>query len=425
MTEVDRRMRQAPVRRQPTDLSRWPAMARPRPAGVRASVAALLLHSVVRRTGISVEWPDGTLLGQPDSPRLRVNDRDAFLRRLGRDGKIGFGESYMAGDWDSPDLVEVLTPMARQMGTIVPKPFQAIRRLYDAGHPADEDGDRPNARRNIARHYDLSNDLFSTFLDETMTYSAALFSDPGCESMGSAQRRKIDRLLDATRVREGTRVLEIGSGWGELAMRAAARGAHVTTVTLSIEQAALARERFSAAGVSDRIDLRVQDYRDVSGEFDAVVSVEMVEAVGERWWPTYFRTLDERLAPGGRIGLQAILMPHERLMASRRSWTWIHKYIFPGGLLLSERVVDDVLAGHTSLQVSDRLAFGSSYAETLRRWRERFDDAADEVDRMGFDETFRRMWSFYLAYCEAGFRSGYLDVEQLVLTRPGDRTSPW
>jgi cyclopropane-fatty-acyl-phospholipid synthase len=163
----------------------------------------------------------------------------------------------------------------------------------------------------------------------------------------------------------------------------------------------------------------VQDYRDVTGRFDAIVSVEMIEAVGEKWWPTYFRTLDHRLAAGGRIALQAIVMPHDRLMASKRSWTWIHKYIFPGGLLLSERLIDDLCAAHTSLRVVDRLHLGDSYAETLRLWRERFAAAAETVDRLGFDATFRRMWTFYLAYCEAGFRSGYLNDVQLVLAREG------
>jgi cyclopropane-fatty-acyl-phospholipid synthase len=163
----------------------------------------------------------------------------------------------------------------------------------------------------------------------------------------------------------------------------------------------------------------VQDYRDVEGQFDAIVSVEMIEAVGERWWPTYFRTLDDRLAPGGRMALQAILMPHDRLLASRRSWTWIHKYIFPGGLLLSERVIDAVCAEHATIRVVDRLHMNTSYAETLRQWRERFTAASERIEALGFDATFRRMWTFYLAYCEAGFRAGYLDVAQLTLSRDG------
>jgi cyclopropane-fatty-acyl-phospholipid synthase len=165
----------------------------------------------------------------------------------------------------------------------------------------------------------------------------------------------------------------------------------------------------------------VQDYRDVDGEYDAVVSVEMIEAVGERWWPTYFRTIDERLAPRGRAGVQAILLPHDRLQASKGSWTWIHKYIFPGGLIPSEQAIEETLAEHTSLRLVERTHFGASYAETLRRWRERFLARTAQVSEVGFDATFRRMWTFYLAYCEAGFRARYLDVAQLVMQRPAPR----
>jgi cyclopropane-fatty-acyl-phospholipid synthase len=346
-----------------------------------------------------------------------VIDRRRFLTRLGRDGLIGFGESYMAGDWDSDDLVAVLTPLASEVGALVPSWLQWLRRWYVARHPAAEDNDRQGAKRNIARHYDLSNELFAAFLDETMTYSCALLERPD-EDLAAGQRRKIGRILDQAGVGAGSHVLEIGTGWGELAIQAARRGARVATVSLSTEQSALAQRRITEAGVADRVDVRIEDYRDVRGEFDAIVSVEMIEAVGERWWPTYFRTLEARLKPGGRVGLQAILMPHDRLMASRRSWTWISKYIFPGGLLLSERAIEDVCAEYTSLRVIDRLHMGASYAETLRNWRERFLARAGDIAALGFDRTFRRMWTFYLAYCEAGFRAGYLDVAQLTLARP-------
>jgi cyclopropane-fatty-acyl-phospholipid synthase len=398
------------------DLDRWPAMADPVPSRLRAGVARTLLRRVVDHTGIRVLLPDGTSWGDPAAPTMRVLDGDRFFARLGRDGLIGFGESYMAGDWDSDDIVALLTPMARDMGTLVPPALQWLRRWYNERHPLGEENDRRGARNNIARHYDLSNDLFATFLDETMTYSAALLEAPD-EDLAVGQHRKIQRILDIAGVTSGTTLLEIGTGWGELSLQAARRGARVTTVTLSTEQATLARERVRSANLSDRVDVRVQDYRDVDGRYDAIVSVEMIEAVGERWWPTYFRTLDDRLEPGGRIGLQSILMPHDRLMASKRSWTWIHKYIFPGGLLLSERVIDDVCSAHTSLRVVDRLHLSDSYAETLRQWRERFNAHTKRIDALGFDATFRRMWTFYLAYCEAGFRAGYLNVAQLTLAR--------
>jgi cyclopropane-fatty-acyl-phospholipid synthase len=272
-------------------------------------------------------------------------------------------------------------------------------------------------RDNIAHHYDLSNDLFSLFLDPSLSYSSALFEGDPSGDLHAAQLRKIDRLLDETRVGPGTRVLEIGTGWGELAIRAAARGATVHSVTLSTEQQALARQRIEAAGFTDRVHVELADYRDVAGEYDAVLSVEMVEAVGHEYWPTYFRTIDRVLAPGGRVGIQAILMPHDRMLATRRTYTWINKYIFPGGFLPSAQVIDEVNERHTSLRVTNRLAFGADYAETLQRWDTAFLAAADRVKQLGFDETFLRMWHFYLEYSRAGFASGYLDVQQLTLTR--------
>jgi cyclopropane-fatty-acyl-phospholipid synthase len=253
-----------------------------------------------------------------------------------------------------------------------------------------------------------------------MTYSSALFETPS-DSLERAQDRKVERILDIAGVGVGTRLLEIGTGWGELALRAAKRGASVTSLTLSEEQASHARKRVEEAGFSGAVEIKVEDYRDVSGRYDAIVSVEMIEAVGERWWPQYFRTLDERLAPSGRIGLQSIVMGHDRLMATKSSWTWIHKYIFPGGLIPSEQAIRQGLTEHTSLHVIDQLRFGESYATTLSRWREQFGAQADTVDQLGFDRTFRRMWNFYLAYSEAGFRSGYIDVAQFVLAREGVR----
>jgi cyclopropane-fatty-acyl-phospholipid synthase len=398
------------------DLARWPAMARPAPAPVRAALARLALRRAVRRAGVCLRLPDGSTFGPPSGPLMEVAAPAAFFTRLGRDGKVGFGEAYMAGDWDAPDLVGVLEALARKIDTLVPPSLQWVRRIYEGRHPREEENDIDGARRNISRHYDLSNDLFATFLDNSLSYSSALFCADS-DTLAQAQARKIERLLDVTRVRTGSRVLEIGTGWGELALRAAARGARVTSVTLSEEQASLARWRVEQAGMAAMIDIRVEDYREVTGQFDAVVSVEMIEAVGQRWWPEYFRILDERLSPSGRIGLQSILMGHDRMLATRSSWTWIHKYIFPGGLIPSEQAIRQTLHDHTTLEVVDQLNFGESYASTLRLWREQFNASADLVDELGFDRTFRRMWNYYLAYSEAGFRSGYLNVAQLVLAR--------
>jgi cyclopropane-fatty-acyl-phospholipid synthase len=405
-----------PTQSKSVNLHRWPGMAPPKRGFVRAALARVFLRRVAVRTGIHVQAADGSHFGPVDGPVMAVRDPGSFFARLGRGGKIGFGESFMAGEWDSTDLVGVLEALARQADSLVPRPLQVVRRWYDARQPEAEDNDRPGAVRNIVRHYDLSNELFAMFLDPSMNYSSALFTDAH-NTLASAQAHKIERLLDAIGVQRGSRLLEIGTGWGELALRAARRGAHVTSLTLSNEQAALARQRVAENGLESAIDIRVQDYRDASGTYDCIVSIEMVEAVGEKWWPTYFRTLDRCLVPGGRIGIQAITMAHERLLATKSSWTWIHKYIFPGGLIPSEQVIRETLSNCTSLEIVDQISFGQSYAATLACWREQFAAREVDVDRLGFDETFRRMWSFYLAYSEAGFRSGYLNVVQMVLAR--------
>jgi cyclopropane-fatty-acyl-phospholipid synthase len=398
------------------DLQRWPALSSPRRVLIRAALARVFFQRVATLTGIRVDLPDGKYFGREHGPVMTVHNPVAFFARLGQGGKIGFGESYMAGEWDADELVAVLEALARRADSLVPHPLQVLRRWYDARQPVSEDNDQSGSARNIARHYDLSNDLFATFLDESMSYSSALFTDEH-RSLGDAQAHKIERLLDVTRVKRGTRLLEIGTGWGELALRAARRGAHVTSVTLSLEQAALARQRAKDAGLDALIDIRVEDYRVVTGIYDAIVSVEMIEAVGERWWPTYFRTLEECLTPDGRIGLQSIVMAHDRLEATKSSWTWIHKYIFPGGLIPSENAIRQTVNAYTNMEIVDQLHFGASYATSLRLWREQFLNASEEVARFGFDRTFRRMWEFYLAYSEAGFRSEYLDVAQFVLAR--------
>jgi cyclopropane-fatty-acyl-phospholipid synthase len=299
----------------------------------------------------------------------------------------------------------------------VPRPLQRLRALVQQRMPRAHRTSKDQTRELIAHHYDLSNDLFRLFLDASLSYSSAWFDGDPEGDLREAQLRKIDRLLDVTHVGEGTRVLEIGTGWGELAIRAAARGATVRSVTLSSEQQALARERIAAAGYADRVEVDLCDYRDIDGEYDAVLSVEMIEAVGAEYWPTYFSTIDGLLADGGRVGIQAILMPHDRMLATRGGFTWINKYIFPGGFLPSAEAIDEVTTDHTSLWVTDRMAFGQDYAETLRRWDEAFLARTDEVRALGFDETFLRMWHFYLCYSRAGFASGYLDVEQVLLER--------
>ncbi|WP_103354689.1 cyclopropane-fatty-acyl-phospholipid synthase family protein [Amycolatopsis sp. CA-128772] len=394
------------------DESRWPGLATPPHSALRARIAAALFRRAVRPLDVRVTFPDGTVLGAggPEAPEMRVLRPEAFFHRLGVDAKIGFGESYMAGDWTASELAEVLTPFAERMATLVPPALQKFRRIAERTQPPSEENTLEGARANIHRHYDLSNDLFGAFLDESMMYSSALFGP--ADDLTAAQHRKIDSVLDYAGVRAGSEVLEIGTGWGELAIRAAARGAHVTSLTISEEQRALATERIAAAGFSGRVDVKLCDYRESSGRYDAVVSVEMIEAVGASYWPAFYATIGERLRPGGRFGLQAITMDHDRMLAASRAYTWVHKYIFPGGIIPSVRSIEEGVKANTRLKLAGMREFGQDYARTLRWWRERFLHRWTDIAGFGFDDVFRRMWEFYLAYSEAGFRSGYLKVHQ-------------
>ncbi|MFF1958767.1 class I SAM-dependent methyltransferase [Streptomyces sp. NPDC058220] len=409
----------APARPAVVDELRWPDVARqPRASWLRTAIAERVVRHALGRLPLRVRLGGAETLGL-GGPLLEVRDPKAFFRRIGAGGLIGFGESYMADEWQAPDLVGVLTVLAERAAHLVPAPLQTLRAVWAPKQPAAQRNTPEGSRDNISRHYDLSNELFALFLDETLSYSSALFRGfPADRSLlAAAQHRKIDRLLDEARVGPGTRLLEIGTGWGELAIRAAARGARVLTVTLSQEQRELARERVRAAGAEDRVTVELRDYRRVEGTFEAIVSVEMIEAVGAEFWPEYFLTLDRLLVPGGRIALQAITMPHDRMLASKDTFTWIQKYVFPGGLLPSTEAIERITAERTTLRMAGRDGFGPHYAETLRLWRERFTEQAPRVDALGFDETFRRLWTFYLAYSEAGFRSGYLDVQQMLLTK--------
>jgi cyclopropane-fatty-acyl-phospholipid synthase len=395
--------------------------------GLRPRIARAVAARIMDRIPVRVHLADGSVLGRTtlpdDAPAIQVVRPTAFFARLGERPKIGFGEAYMAGDWrpaPGTDLGAVLTPFAERIATAVPRPLQRLRALVEERVPRHQRNTPSGSRRNIEAHYDLSNDLFAAFLDPSLTYSSAMFDDAhpfAGQSLEAAQLRKVDAALDLAGVRSGMRVLEIGTGWGTLAIRAARRGAYVTTLTLSREQAALAERRAAEAGVSHLVDIRLQDYREADGLYDAVVSVEMIEAVGDEYWPTYFATIDRLLAPGGTAAVQAILMSHDRYLATRRSFSWIQKYIFPGGIIPSLHAIETVTAGHTALRVTATHHFGAHYAETLRRWRATFLAAWPHVSALGFDMTFRRMWELYLAYSEAGFNAGYLDVAQIRLER--------
>ena len=382
---------------------------------LRAAIAKQLLRRIAPHVDVQVILPNGEKLGpaKPNLPTMTIHDENFFVR-LGNDLKIGLGESFMANEWSaSPDLAEVLTPYAEKLLHIVPAWMRKFRKFVEPFQPKHEENNPEGSKSNISRHYDLSNELFALFLDETMSYSSANFGSDQVTfaNLAKAQIRKIEGVLDYAGVKAGMHILEIGSGWGQLAIQAALRGAKVHTITLSKEQKALADERIARAGLSNLINVEIKDYRDLNQMYDAVVSVEMIEAVGEKYWPTYFGEIAKHLKPGGRFGLQAITMPHDRLLASKHAYTWIHKYIFPGGIIPSREVIDEFT--RKEMRLVDSRAMGIDYANTLKLWREQFMANRAKVAALGFDQTFERMWQYYLAYSEAGFRAGHLNVWQL------------
>jgi cyclopropane-fatty-acyl-phospholipid synthase len=377
------------------------------------------------RTGeLTVALPEGTEARFGDAatgPRQRIDVHDdAFFTRLALRGEIGLGEAYMDGLWSSPDLPSLLELGARNRRALAltsgwwRQPAKwADRRLHLRRRNTAR-----QSRDNIAAHYDLSNEFFALWLDETMTYSSAVFEEPA-QSLADAQRAKFRRLADAAGIARGTRVLEIGCGWGGFAIETAKeRGCHVTGITISEAQHALGQERVAAAGLTSSIDLHIEDYRAVRGTFDAIVSIEMLEAVGAEYLNTYFRVCDRRLRPGGRAAIQVITVPERDYASSRDGVNWLQKYIFPGGVLPSLAAIEAALAG-TSLVVTGVTDIGLHYAETLRRWRETFFERLDGVRTLGFDERFVRTWDYYLALCEAGFRSRFTQDLQITLEKTG------
>lgn len=391
------------------------------PSGPVAAASALVADRLIRRAvaglPIRLVYPDGTVVGTGDAtaPALIVNEPDRLARRVGRYGMVGFGESFMAGEWESTDLVGLLTALTPAFDGMGRGWLSQVKPVVLAAQRRSPRPSREEHLRNTAAHFeDVSSDLFVEFLDETMTYSSAFFERLPASwlDLAGAQRRKIDRLLDAAGVGPGTRLLELGTGWGELCIRAAARGAEVHSVTPSDRQAWLARKRVVAAGRSDRVRIDVCDYRDIEGSYDAVISVEMIEAVGHRSWRGFLQSIDRLVKPGGSVVIQAIVSPHAQMVAARDSQTWLQKYIFPGGTVPSAKAILDLTRRHTGLRPVDMLSLRDHYAETLRLWREQFLQRRKTLKHIGFDEIFARMWELYLAEREARFRSGNLNVYQ-------------
>jgi cyclopropane-fatty-acyl-phospholipid synthase len=371
---------------------------------------------------LQVGFPGGaqlTISGTTAGPagNIRIHQHRA-LRRVAFGGALGLADAYVDGDWESDDLAATLEFFARNLDGIagLARPSTALRALTRIIH-ARRPNTRRGSRRNIMAHYDLGNAFYETWLDPTMTYSAAMFTSQE-ETLETAQRRKFDRLADALHLQPDDRLLEIGCGWGGFAIHAARRyGARVTALTVSPAQARWARQRVAEAGVADRVEIRLEDYRDTTETFDKIASVEMFEAVGERYWPLFFNALRSRLRPGGRAAMQVITIDDKRFDHYRRNPDFIQLRVFPGGMLPSGSVFEAGVrqAGMACLSRHD---FGDDYAETLRRWRDAFEESWCEVAKLGFDARFRRLWRYYLSYCEAGFRAGNISVEHISVARP-------
>ncbi|WP_050024442.1 cyclopropane-fatty-acyl-phospholipid synthase family protein [Verrucomicrobium sp. BvORR034] len=397
--------------------------------GLVMRVLSRFSHGTLRLT-----WPDGTtrLLGDAGSEvtaEIRIRQREAFFQRCALYGNVGFGEGYVEGDWDTPDVGAVVTwfvenlhrdPVARGSSQRLPL-LNLLKLVNRVQHWL-----RPNSvtvsRRNIAEHYDLGNTFYSLWLDATMTYSAARFTRAG-QSLEEAQTEKYEALCRKLRLQSTDHVLEIGCGWGGFSSHAArVHGCRVTAVTISEEQHRYATERMAREGLSDRVEIRLQDYRHITGTYDKIASIEMLEAVGEAYLETYFAKCAELLKPEGLLAVQMITVPDCNHAQLRKGVDWIQKHIFPGSLLLSVGRVNEALNQTGTLFMHELEDLGAGYARTLALWHERFQSRIKEVLALGFDERFIRKWTYYLKYCEAAFDQRNISVVQACYTRPNNPT---
>jgi len=373
---------------------------------VRGGIESTLPGGEKRRLGFHADGPKAV---------VRISSWLA-LARLATSGSVGWYKAWTLGEWSSPDPVtvfELFSVNAVPLGQ-VGRAKGAFRWVNAIAHRLRDNAPR-KARQNIAAHYDLGNDFYSAWLDETMTYSSARFASAD-DTLEEAQLRKVHDLLDRLDLKPGQRLLDVGCGWGTLAIEAAKRGASVVGLTLSTEQKDWAERKIAEAGLSDRIEIRLQDYRDVEEQFDAVASVEMVEAVGRRWWGAYLDSIARNLKGGGRAALQFISIETQIFDRYAENADFIQTYIFPGGMLLDEPQFED-LAQERGLSWQDRIGFGLDYADTLRRWRDRYNQAVAAGLLNGFEEPFHNLWRYYLMYCEGGFRGGAIDVAQITMVK--------
>jgi cyclopropane-fatty-acyl-phospholipid synthase len=406
----------------------YPAPSLAMPQGMPAAARAVLkLLQRLRHGSLTLHLPDGTMqrFGADALPHatLHLNNWNVCAAAL-KSGDIGFAESYIVGDWSTPNLTELLRVLVKNRAEVESVIYGSWwgRLLYRVKHLMRRNT-RANSQKNIHAHYDLGNAFYTLWLDKTMNYSAALFDGDLSQPMPQAQKAKVRRALSLAGVKAGERVLEIGCGWGALAEMASTEfGATVTGVTLSTEQLAFATERMQRLGVTQgrgqQADLRLQDYRDIAdAPFDAICSIEMVEAVGQAYWPTYFATVAKLLKPGGRACVQSIVIDDALFPRYAESTDFIQQYIFPGGCLPCPREFREQ-ARAAGLEVVDEFAFGHDYAETLKRWNQAFQEHRSQVLALGFDARFNRIWEFYLCYCEAAFLEDNIDVVQYTLRKP-------
>ncbi|MFT4714835.1 MAG: cyclopropane-fatty-acyl-phospholipid synthase [Paracoccaceae bacterium] len=385
--------------------------------------AVFAIASNLNQGRLDFRLPDGRVFraqgAKPgQSADLNVINPDCFARLI-REGDLGFSDAYLEGWWTTSDLQVFMDVLQDGNDEVFDGfPGMGLVRIFERMRHWMNSNSREQARKNISYHYDLGNEFYAKWLDETMTYSSAIF-ETGQEDMSNAQIAKYASMVDQMGVKPGDHVLEIGCGWGGFAEYAAGvRGLKVTGLTISQEQHDFAVDRIQRAGLSDKVEIVMRDYRDEKGVYDGIASIEMFEAVGEKFWPAYFETVRERLKPGANATLQIITISEKRFATYRKGVDFIQKYVFPGGMLPSRTALFEQIS-KAGLKRLNSIEFGDSYSQTLRRWYEVFNAKWDDIAEMGFDERFHRMWNFYLTSCAAAFRSGNCDVTQITIRRPG------